>query len=125
MHQDSDLDTQTLLTLMRDEDADTRNWATFAIGTLREDEDTPEIRDALFAAIDDPHEDTRFEALAGLAIRRDRRIIARILDETEPEDKLLLSHVWYVFLEMLHDLKDEIDDERLESLLNSFPTDYQ
>jgi len=125
MNLNADRATQALLILMGDIDNDIRNWATFAIGTIREGDDTPQIREALFANINDPDEDTRFEALAGLALRRDRRIITRILDETAPEDRLLHSHVWDAFLAMLQALKDEIDDDRLAPLLNSVPADYQ
>lgn len=71
---------EVLLRLMEDTDVDTRDWATFAIGT-QIDTDTPEIRAALFKNLDDEDEVVRFEALAGLARRRDTHILSRLVDE--------------------------------------------
>lgn len=76
----------TLIELTRDADEDVRNWATFGIGqiieTTEEPErfDTPVIRQALFDRLDDPHWETRREALAGLTLRRDARVVDRIVD---------------------------------------------
>ena len=63
-----------LVRMSRDTDNNVRDWATFALGTLF-DADTPEIRDALFDRVADPHDDTRGEALVGLARRSDPRVI--------------------------------------------------
>ena len=49
-----------------------RDWATFALGTLAE-QDSPALRDALAARLDDADEDTRLEAIHGLALRGDAR----------------------------------------------------
>lgn len=74
-----------LVELSRDSDDDVRDWATFGIGqiidgaTNPEQFDTPQIRQALFDRLDDPHWETTFEALAGLALRRDVRIVDRIV----------------------------------------------
>jgi HEAT repeat protein len=74
------ISTATLVALSGDVDADTRNWATFALGALS-DEDTPAIRDALAARLTDPDDEVRAEAIAGLAQRRDERAVLPLLQE--------------------------------------------
>jgi HEAT repeat protein len=69
-----------LVSLSRDADDDVRDWATFTLGTLFET-DTPQIRDALFERIADRHDDTRGEALLGLARRKDSRIVDALKTE--------------------------------------------
>jgi HEAT repeats len=67
----------TLILLSRDRASGVRNWACFS---LRAGEfDTPDVREALFARIDDRHADTRWEALAGLAVWADLRVRDRVL----------------------------------------------
>ena len=73
---------QTLIELSRDEDQETRDWATFGLGTFI-DTDTAEIRDALLARIEDDCEDTRNEALMGLARRKDHRALQPLLEALE------------------------------------------
>jgi HEAT repeat protein len=72
--------------LSRDEDDDVRNWATFSLALLFEI-DTPGVREALHARLDDPDEVTSAEALAGLAARGDPRapdaVGTRLLAATE------------------------------------------
>lgn len=63
----------TLIALTTDDDPDVRDWATTALGSLS-DSDTPEIREALVARLDDPGADTAFEAALGLARRGDARV---------------------------------------------------
>ncbi len=72
----------TLLMLMRDSDEDVRDWATFAVGVLSE-QDSPEIRDALVAALADGDQDVREEALVGLANRHDARALRTLLAELQ------------------------------------------
>jgi HEAT repeat protein len=69
-----------LVRLSADVDPTVRDWATFALGAQTE-LDTPGLRDALVARLDDPHDDTRAEALAGLARRGDARANPAILRE--------------------------------------------
>lgn len=71
---------EVLLGLMEDTDPATRDWATFAIGRHL-DIDTSEIRAALFNNLDDEDEIVRFEALAGLARRKDTRILDKLVDD--------------------------------------------
>ena len=68
-----------LTTLTRDTDADVRDWATFALGSIVAI-DTDGVREALLARIDDPDGDTSGEALVGLATRGERRIVDRVLE---------------------------------------------
>lgn len=67
-----------LLNLMRDDDSDVRDWATFGLGTLSES-DTPTIRNALIDALDDSDADVRSEALVGLGKRRDIKVLPHLL----------------------------------------------
>ncbi len=64
----------TLAGLTRDPEANIRDWATFALGTQVE-ADTPELREALVARLADEDDDTRAEAIVGLARRGDRRML--------------------------------------------------
>jgi hypothetical protein len=68
----------TLIALSADRDGDTRNWATFALGALSE-EDSPAIREALAARLSDADDEVRGEAMAGLAKRLDGRAVEPIL----------------------------------------------
>lgn len=70
-----------LVVLSADDDVDVRNWATFGLGSqmcgARDAGyvESPERRAALWARRDDPDEDTRGEALVGLANLADERVI--------------------------------------------------
>jgi HEAT repeats len=63
-----------LIELSGDVDTDTRNWATFALGSLSQ-EDSPAIRDALAARLSDADDEVRAEAIFGLAKRVDERVV--------------------------------------------------
>ncbi|MEV8512385.1 HEAT repeat domain-containing protein [Dactylosporangium sp. NPDC051484] len=66
---------RALVMLSADADEDVRDWACFALGTQLSEVDDPVVRDALAARLEDPHDDTRCEALLGLARRRDSRVL--------------------------------------------------
>jgi hypothetical protein len=70
-----------LIVLSGDEDGDVRDWSTFALGTLFDDVDTPQLREALAARLPDQHADARAEAMVGLATRGDPRAFAATLAE--------------------------------------------
>jgi HEAT repeat protein len=85
---EDELAIQALIDLSSDEDEDVRNWATFGLGSQIET-DTPAIRDALFTRVisetgkDDSIAEIRGEALLGLAIRKDERVINPLIVELE------------------------------------------
>lgn len=71
---------EAIVELSRDSDADVRDWATFALGS-QIDVDTPEVREALRNRTNDPDDETRCEALCGLARRRDASVVAQLSEE--------------------------------------------
>jgi len=75
----------TLIFLMSDRESSIRDWATFGIGSLIQI-DNPKINKALWARVLDKHEETRSEAILGLAIRGDKNIKEVIIQEMEEED---------------------------------------
>ncbi|WP_299680675.1 hypothetical protein [uncultured Dokdonia sp.] len=77
---------KTLIELSNDRDSDTRNWATFGIGTQLEN-DTEEIRIALWNRVTDKDKITRLEAISGLAKRKDRKIKSILKTELENIDE--------------------------------------
>jgi HEAT repeat protein len=74
MGHDDDRAVSALVRLSGDQDANVRDWATFALG-VQIDRDTAEVRDALAARLADENEDARAEAIRGLARRRDERAL--------------------------------------------------
>ena len=59
-----------LIRLSKDKAAKVRDWATFGLGAMT-DADFPALRQALRERLDDRDYDTRLEAIAGLAERKD------------------------------------------------------
>ena len=79
-----------LMELSGDPDHSVRDWATFGLGS-QTDLDTPELREALFARVADTDDDTRHEALVGLAKRKDERILEPLVRELQNESLGLLA----------------------------------
>lgn len=92
---DDDLAVKTLITLSQDSDDDIRDWATFGLynGLEQQPYIRDDIREALFANIDDAHEETRYEAIQGLAICKDPRVLEPLIAALE------LDEVWNSALE--------------------------
>jgi HEAT repeat protein len=76
----------TFIKLTTDSCASVRDWALFALGR-QIDDDTPEIREALFQGLSDPDGDARGEAMYGLARRGDNRVIESLIAELNYESK--------------------------------------
>jgi HEAT repeat protein len=74
---------QALICLTDDTDTSVRDWATFALAYLAED--SPEIRTALWARVEDPDYDTRCEALVGLASRHELAVTLKVAEELGAE----------------------------------------
>lgn len=74
MNQEDKYSIATIIRLTRDKSPMVRDWAVFALGD-QIDSDTPAIRKALVDRLGDPHWDTRCEAMRGLAIRKDKRVL--------------------------------------------------
>jgi HEAT repeat protein len=73
---------QALIELSADEDSDVRYWATYGLGTLI-GMTTPAMLDALVARLTDPGDDTRAEAIFGLALRYDERVVPVLVASVE------------------------------------------
>ena len=73
-----DASVAALVGLSTDPEAEVRDWAVFSLGSLS-DADTPVIRDALAARLDDELLDVQLEATAGLARRGDLRALPSLL----------------------------------------------
>jgi hypothetical protein len=79
---------EALVELTGDPEPGIRDWATFALGALCP-QDTPALREALAARLGDEDDDTRIEAVHGLALRGDARALDAVLDllgEVGPHD---------------------------------------
>jgi len=69
---------RALIRLSADSNAEVRDWATHALGTLS-NADGPDVREALLARANDDCPEARAEALFGLAVRRDPRAVPHLI----------------------------------------------
>jgi HEAT repeat protein len=76
--QDESAAIKALIVLSTDRDREVRNWATFGLGSMTE-MDSAKIREALLARVDEPDEEISGEALLGLTLRGDTRVIEPLL----------------------------------------------
>lgn len=88
-----------LIGLSNDPETRVRDWATFGLGSQSE-VDAADIRDALAARLADTDDETRGEALLGLARRGDPRAKIAILRELQAENTGIL--VFEAIVEMPH-----------------------
>jgi HEAT repeat protein len=105
LHHQDELAVDTLIRLSADEESDVRDWATFGLGTQLP-LDTPPIREALLARLNDDHDETREEAEYGLAMRLDQRAIPVLMEFLEDSEGPMLDSALLV-------LADHVDDPRL------------
>jgi hypothetical protein len=98
---------QTLIELSKDRDYEIRDWATFGLGTQIEI-DNVEIRNALWKRINDKYEAPRFEAIFGLAKRKDLRIKEILITELENIDE---------FGSLILEAIEEFNDKEFISLI--------
>jgi hypothetical protein len=77
---DNKLAIDTLIQLTTDKVSHIRDWATFGIGAQIE-RDNKFIREALWLRVDDKDRFTKFEAIFGLAKRKDIRVKEKIIRE--------------------------------------------
>jgi HEAT repeat protein len=118
---DDDLAVQTLIELSGDRDPHVRDWATFGLG-MQIDRDDPAVRDALVARLEDPDNDTRGEAIRGLATRGDTRAIPQLLHEL----KRIRKHPGLsVIEEALLTLTSKTADARLCEPVRAIQRDWQ
>lgn len=94
-----------LIALSADPVSEIRDWATFSLGHIGH-RTGPRVAAALVARLDDEDDDTRGEALYGLALRADPRAIVPLLDELEEYEG------WFV-------------DHALAALITHFPDDQR
>ncbi len=100
-----------LIKLSSDKSVVVRDWATFGLGS-QIDTNNEEIVAALWQRVDDKDEDTRFEAIVGLAIRKDARVKGLI------ERELARDHGAQLF-EAIIELGDKSFLPRLRKLLKA------
>ncbi|MFR0688828.1 HEAT repeat domain-containing protein [Enterobacterales bacterium AE_CKDN230030158-1A_HGKHYDSX7] len=105
----------TMLALAKDVDDDVRNWAMFGLGSMW-DLDTPEIREALWIGYSDSVDEIRGEALAGLAKRRDKRVLDLLRSALEAD----LFGSWNV--ELVEMLSEPEYQTELQELAERLPT---
>lgn len=117
---DNPLAIATLIHLSEDKSANVRNWSVFGIGSMIAS-DTISIRKALWNRVNDKNEDTRFEAITGLANRKDERVISLIHRELLRGDYQGLLFDAIIALgekQFLPILKEEFDRHKTNEKIN-------
>lgn len=97
---DNKLAIDTLIHLTTDKVSHIRDWATFGIGTQIE-KDNKKIREALWKRVNDKSQETKLEAIVGLAKRKDIRVKEII------ERELMSGEYGTLLFEAIEELKDK------------------
>ncbi|HET6844084.1 MAG TPA: hypothetical protein VFK06_20755 [Candidatus Angelobacter sp.] len=114
------LSVSILLKLMQDTDEDVRDWSTFGLGVLGVC-DSAAIRDALMERLSDSNGDVRAEAMVGLAIRQDQRVLASVLAALrEPATTKLAVEAACYLLGMQNERTDWSGDDYARALREKF-----
>ena len=109
-----------LIELTRDNDSDVRDWATFGLGVLGK-ADLAEIRTALVERLDDADQDTREEAMVGLAMRHDTRVVTPLVNALqETPDSERLKEAACSLLGLPSEQSEHSGSELLENLKQRF-----
>jgi HEAT repeats len=115
------LSVEALIRLIDDEDEDVRDWATFGLGVLG-DQDSTEIREALVGALNDSNEDVREEALVALAKRHDLRALSPLLRALEGDCiSMCVIEAAYTLLGFEAERKDWATSDYASALRQRFP----
>lgn len=108
---EDDVAVKVLIALSADRSDEVRDWATFGLGSMT-DRDTPAIRRALFARLEDASVNVVAEAELGLARRHDLRVIPHLVSAVEADE-----------LKLAGEAADEITSpEMLNALLHARDT---
>jgi len=110
----------TLIRLSSDKISYIRNWSTFGLGRQIEVH-SESINKALWRRVSDKHQETRYEAIIGLAKRRDDRvlpIIAQELEKGEFGTLLLTAVLASEKVEFIPLLQQNLDSARADTTIN-------
>ncbi len=109
-----------LIKLSSDKVTNVRDWATFGLGN-QTDRNNRKIREALWARVNDKDQDTRYEAIFGLARRKDMRvkeIIRRELLGGEYGEFLFEAIIEIAGKEFLPILKNHLSESEGDRTIN-------
>lgn len=112
---------ETLIGFTSDRTNSVRDWATFGL-SRQITKDSPSIRQALWNRVNDKHQKTRYEAIFGLAIRKDERIkeiIKRELNNIDNFGSLLLEAIEELNdQEFIEILQEKLTTNQIEKRIN-------
>jgi HEAT repeat protein len=110
---------ETLISLSHDPDNDVRDWATFGLylDAQRKQPITSDIKEALLARINDSDDETRYQAIAGLATCKEPRVLEPLIKALEADD------VWHLAIEAAKELGHPALYPTLVKLQEDFPSD--